>query len=191
MSESDLLEEEDLVLEEEEDLVLEEKEDLVLEEDLFLEIRTLSGCFSTPSGFRSFGIQEGGPTQAQDAERKVMDTVVGMPDPRILETQELDEIEDHRLDPRPYHKDFAAFLQMQQDRMCAGAIDDGREVAVGSYMSPESVRRMLMGLAPRDIFGPLDPDERESLPEKESEELSEVVSEPVLSRVVRVQAVTV
>jgi hypothetical protein len=120
-----------------------------------------------------------------------MDTVVGMPDPRILETQELDEIEDHRLDPRPYHKDFAAFLQMQQDRMCAGAIDDGREVAVGSYMSPESVRRMLMGLAPRDIFGPLEPDERESLPEKESEELSEVVSEPVLSRVVRVQAVTV
>ena len=118
-----------------------------------------------------------------------MDTVIGMPDPRVLETQELDEIGDHRLDPRPYHEDFAEFLQMQQDRMCAGAIDDGREVTVGSYMSPESVLRMLMGLAPTDVFGPLDPDERESMPEKESEEPSEVVREPVSIQVARAQAV--
>ena len=181
MSESDPLEEEELILEE--DLPLEE------EEDLLLEICTLSACFSSPSKFRGFGIQEDGPTLAQDAERKVMDTVVGMTDPRILETQRLDEIEDHRLDPRPYHEDFAEFLQMQQDRMCAGAIDDGGEVTVGSYMSPESVLRMLMGLAPTDVFGPLDPDELESMPEKEAEEPRVVVGEPVSSQVVRVQAV--
>ena len=181
MSESDILEEEELILEE--DLALEE------EEDLLLEICTLSACSSTPGKFRGFGIQEDGPTLAQDAERKVMDTVIGMPDPRVLETQELDEIGDHRLDPRPYHEDFAEFLQMQQDRICAGAIDDGREVAVGSFMSPDSVLRLLSGLAPTDVFGPLDPDERESMPEKESEEPSEVVREPVSVQVVRAQAV--
>ena len=183
MSESDPLEEEELILEE--DLVLEEEEDLVLE------ICTLSACFSTPSKFRGFGIQEDGPTLAQDAERKVMDTIIGMLDPRILETQEFDEIEDHRLDPRPYHKDFGEFVQMQEDRMCAGAIDDGREVAVGSYMSPESVLRMLMGLAPTDIFGPLGSDARESPPEKELGEPDEVVCESVPGQVDSIQAVAV
>ena len=156
---------------------------------MILDIHTLAACFSTPSGVRTFGIDRDGPTLAQDAEREVMDTVIGMPDPRVLETHELDKIEDHRLDPRPYHEDFAEFLQMQQDRMCAGAIDDGREVTVGSYMSPESVLRMLMGLAPTDVFGPLDPDELESMPEKEAEEPRVVVGEPVSSQVVRVQAV--
>ena len=180
MRESDPLEEEDSI----QDM---SEPDLLEEEDLIQDICTCSGCFSTPSRFRGFGIQEGGPTLAQDAERKVMDTIIGMLDPRILETWEVDEIEDHRLDPRPYHKDFVEFLRMQQDRMCAGAIDDGREVSVGSYMSPESVLRMLSGLAPTDVFGPLDPDVPESLPE--AEEPSEVVSEPVSNQVVRVQAV--
>jgi len=68
---------------------------------------------------------------------------------------------------------------MQQDRMCAGVIDDGREVAVGSYMSPESVLRMLMGLGPTDIFGQICPDEPEGMPEKVAERPSEVVSEPI------------
>ena len=180
MSDSGLLEEEDSIQDSSGSGLLEEG-------DLIQEICTCSGCFSTHSGIRGFGIQGDGPTPAQDACRKVMDTVIGMPDPRILETQEIDEIEDHRLDPRPYHKDFVEFLRMQQDRMCAGAIDDGREVSVGSYMSPESVLRMLSGLAPTDVFGPLDPDVPEVLPE--AEEPSEVVSEPVSSQVVRVQAV--
>lgn len=171
MSESDILEEEEPILEE--GLALEE------EGDLLLEICTLSACSSTPSKFRGFGIPEDGPTDAQDAEREMMDTVIGMTDPRVLETQELDEIEDHRLDPRPYHGDFAEFLQMQRGRMCAGAIDDGREVAVGSYMSPESVLRMLMGLGPTDVFGQICPDELEGMPEKEEEMPNEVVSEPI------------
>ena len=171
MSDSSLLEEEDSSLLEEEDLIQDMSgSELLEEEDLIQEICTCSGCLE----------------MQKDAWRKVMDTVIGMPDPRILETQEIDEIEDHRLDPRPYHKDFVEFLRMQQDRMCAGAIDDGREVSVGSYMSPESVLRMLSGLAPTDVFGPLDPDVPESLPE--AEEPSEVVSEPVSNQVVRVQA---
>ncbi len=172
MSDSSLLEEEDSSLLEEEDSIQDMSgSELLEEEDLIQEICTCSGCLE----------------MQKDVWRKVMDTVIGMPDPRILETQEIDEIEDHRLDPRPYHKDFVEFLRMQQDRMCAGAIDDGREVSVGSYMSPESVLRMLSGLAPTDVFGPLDPDVPESLPE--AEEPSEVVSEPVSNQVVRVQAV--
>ena len=181
MSESDILEEEEPILEE--GLALEE------EGDLLLEICTLSACSSTPSKFRGFGIPEDGPTDAQDAEREMMDTVIGMTDPRVLETQELDEIEDHRLDPRPYHEDFAEFLQMHQDRICAGAIDDGREVAVGSFMSPDSVLRMLSGLVPTDVFGLLDSDAPEVAPEVE--EPKEVVSGPVSSRVVRAQVVAV
>ncbi|SVA89792.1 uncharacterized protein METZ01_LOCUS142646 [marine metagenome] len=166
------MEEEDSSLLEEEDSIQDMSgSELLEEEDLIQEICTCSGCLE----------------MQKDVWRKVMDTVIGMPDPRILETQEIDEIEDHRLDPRPYHKDFVEFLRMQQDRMCAGAIDDGREVSVGSYMSPESVLRMLSGLAPTDVFGPLDPDVPESLPE--AEEPSEVVSEPVSNQVVRVQAV--
>jgi hypothetical protein len=184
MRESDPLEEEDSI----QDM---SEPDLLEEEDLIQDISTCSGCFSTPSRFRGFGIQEGGPTLAQDAERKVMDTIIGMLDPRILETWEVDEIEDHRLDPRPYHKDFGEFVQMQEDRMCAGAIDDGREVAVGSYMSPESVLRMLMGLAPTDIFGPLGSDARESPPEKELGEPDEVVCESVPGQVDSIQAVAV
>jgi len=179
MSESDLLEDEDLILEED--------EDLILEEDLDVEICTLSGCFSIPSGFRGFGIQEGGPTEAQDAERKLRDTVIGISDPKLLETQELDDIEDHMLDPRPCHKDFGEFVQMQQDRMSVGAIDDGKEVTVGSYMSPKSVLRMLRGLAPKDIFGLLEVDAPKTLPETEGP--SEVVNELVSSRIVRIQAV--
>ena len=172
MSDSSLLEEEDSSLLEEEDSIQDMSgSELLEEEDLIQEICTCSGCLE----------------MQKDVWRKVMDTVIGMLDPRILETQEIDEIEDHRLDPRPYHKDFVEFLRMQQDRMCAGAIDDGREVSVGSYMSPESVLRMLSGLAPTDVFGPLDPDVPESLPE--AEEPSEVVSEPVSNQVVRVQAV--
>ncbi len=172
MSDSSLLEEEDSSLLEEEASIQDMSgSELLEEEDLIQEICTCSGCLE----------------MQKDVWRKVMDTVIGMPDPRILETQEIDEIEDHRLDPRPYHKDFVEFLRMQQDRMCAGAIDDGREVSVGSYMSPESVLRMLSGLAPTDVFGPLDPDVPESLPE--AEEPSEVVSEPVSNQVVRVQAV--
>jgi hypothetical protein len=179
MSESDLLEDEDLIVEE--DLILEEDEDLIVE------VCTLSGCFSTPSGFRGFGIQEDGPTLAQDAERKLMDTVIGIPDPRVLETQELDEIEDHKLDPRPFHKDFREFVQMHQNRMSVGAIDDGREVAVGSYMSPKSVLRMLRGLAPKDIFDLLEVDAPRTLPKPE--EPIELVNEPVSSRVTRVRMV--
>ncbi len=187
MIESDILEEEESILEEE--VILEEESILEEEEELILDIHTLAACFSTPSGVRTFGIDRDGPTLAQDAEREVMDTVIGMPDPRVLETHELDKIEDHRLDPRPYHKDFAEFLQMQQDRICAGAIDDGREVAVGSFMSPDSVLRVLSGLAPTDVFGLLDSDAPEVVPEVE--ESREVVSEPVSSRVVRAQAVAV
>ena len=180
MSEFDPVEEANLILdEEEEDPILDEGLALVEEEDLLLEICTLSACSGAPGKFRGFGIPEDGPTEAQDAEREMMDIVIGMPDPRVLETQELDEIGDHRLDPRPYHEDFSEFLQMQQDRMCAGVIDDGREVAIGSYMSPESVLRMLMGLGPTDIFGQICPDEPEGMPEKVAERPSEVVSEPI------------
>ena len=157
------------------------------DEDLIVEVCTLRGCFRTPNGFRGFGIQEDGPTLAQDAERKLMDTVIGMPDPRVLETQMLDEIEDHELDPRPYHNDFVEFLQMQQDRMSVGAIDDGKEVGIGSYMSPKSVLLMLRGLAPKDIFGMTDEDAPRTLPK--AEEPNEVVNELVSNHVAKVQMV--
>ena len=181
MSESDLLEEEEPILGE--DSVMEEEEDLVVE------ICTLSACFSSPIGFLGFGIQEDGPTLAQDAGRKLMDTVIGMPDPRVMETHELDEIEDHKLDPGPLHKDFVEFLLMQQDRMGAGAIDDGREVDVGSFMSPDSVLRMCRGLAPKDIFSPLKHGAQEVLPETEVEETKEVAHELVPNHIVSIQAV--
>ena len=181
MSESNVLEEEEPILEEES--ILEEDEELIQE------VCTLSGCFSGPSRFRGFGIQEDGPTLAQDAERKLMDIVIGMPDPRVMETHELDEIEDHKLDPGPLHKDFVEFLLMQQDRMGAGAIDDGREVDVGSFMSPDSVLRMCRGLAPKDIFSPLKHGAQEVLPETGAEETKEVAHELVPNHIVSIQAV--
>ena len=181
MSESDLLEEEEPILGE--DSVMEEEEDLVVE------ICTLSACFSSPIGFLGFGIQEDGPTLAQDAGRKLMDTVIGMPDPRVMETHELDEIEDHKLDPRPFHEDFAEFVEMQQDRMCAGAIDDGEVVGVGSFMSPDSVLRVFLGIGPKDIFNPIDTIEEVSLLENVADEPIKVVRDYVSDRAVRVRAV--
>jgi hypothetical protein len=181
MSESDLLEDEESDLLEDEESILKEEEDLVIE------ICSCSRCTKTSRKFRGFGIQEDGPTLAQDALRKVMDTVIGMPNPNILETHELDELEDHRLDPKPYQNDFVEFLQMQQDRMSVGAIDDGKEVGVGSYMSPKSVLRMLRGLAPKDIFGLLETDAPDAI--LKTEEPIEVVSDLVSGQVARVRVV--
>ena len=181
MSESNVLEEEEPILEEES--ILEEDEELIQE------VCTLSGCFSGPSRFRGFGIQEDGATLAQDAERKLMDIVIGMPDPRVMETHELDEIEDHKLDPRPFHEDFAEFVEMQQDRMCAGAIDDGEVVGVGSFMSPDSVLRVFLGIGPKDIFNPIDTIEEVSLIENVADEPIKVVRDYVSDRAVRVRAV--
>ena len=74
---------------------------------------------------------------------------------------------------------------MQQDKMGTGAIDDGREVGIGSYMSPSSVLRMLIGLTPIDIFsilGATDQDSRSVIdPVETIEEESALITDQVCS----------
>lgn len=175
---------------EDDEVILDEVPALEQEEDLLLGISTMQ-TREVDGEFRGFGIQEGGPSEAQDEERKFIDTVIGMRDPRILETHEIDEIEDHRLVPRSYHHEFAEYLQKQQDRMGTGAIDNGREVAVGSYMSPSSVLRMLIGLEPIDIFSVLDTANQEIMPVSEILDTIEVNDELVSNQVCRILAVSV
>ncbi len=176
MSEDDVFKQDEAVLDE--GPALEE------EEDLFVDISTMQFPVGSQE-FRGFGIQEDGPTEAEDAEREFVDTVIGMCDPRILETHELDERMDRRLIPKSYHPEFAEYLEMQQDKMGTGAIDDGREVGIGSYMSPSSVLRMLIGLTPIDIFsilGATDQDSRSVIdPVETIEEESALITDQVCS----------
>lgn len=172
----------------EDEAILDEAPALEEEEDLFVDISTMQFPVGDEE-FRGFGIQEDGPTEAEDAEREFVDTVIGMCDPRILETHELDEKTDRRLVPKSYHPEFAEYLEMQQDRMGTGAIDDGRNVGVGSYMSPSSVLRMLIGLKPVDIFSILGTTDQDSGPVMEPVETIEVESEFVTDQVCSTQAV--
>ena len=172
----------------EDEVILDEASALEEEEDLFVDITTMQFPVGDEE-FRGFGIQEDGPTEAEDAEREFVDTVIGMCDPRILETHELDERTDRRLVPKSYHPEFAEYLEMQQDRMGTGVIDDGREVGIGSYMSPGSVLRMLIGLKPIDIFSIICTTDQDSEPVMEPVETIEVESEFDTDQVCSTQAV--
>ena len=71
----------------------------------------------------------------------------------IEEHSKMDEIEDSFRDPLPFHLDFADFLKSEQDRIGVGpALGVDGEIGLGSFMSPDSVRRLLCKQAPKDIF---------------------------------------
>jgi hypothetical protein len=65
---------------------------------------------------------------------------------------ELDERDD-ALNPRPYQAEFVEVLEIQRDKMAVGrALGVDGSDGLGSFMSPDSVRRMLSNLPPKDIF---------------------------------------
>lgn len=78
----------------------------------------------------------------------------GVADPREIEDySEMDEIEDSVRDPLPFHADFADFLKSEQSRIGVGpAVSAEGGMWLGSFMSPDSVRRLLCKQAPKDIF---------------------------------------
>ena len=78
----------------------------------------------------------------------------GVADPREIEDySEMDEIEDSVRDPLPFHADFADFLKSEQSRIGVGpALGVDGEIGLGSFMSPDSVRRLLCKQTPKDIF---------------------------------------
>ena len=103
---------------------------------------------------RGFGVPDGGPTFGEDAERDLKDRVVGMEDPWLVANHaDLDERDD-ALSPRPYQTAFADLLLIETEKMAAvPAMSAEGSDGFGSFMSPDSVRRMLSNLPPKDIFG--------------------------------------
>jgi len=66
---------------------------------------------------------------------------------------EMDEIDDATRDPLTFHTDFANFLKSEQNRMGVGIAEcSGGEMGLGSFMSPDSVLRLLCHKSPKDIF---------------------------------------
>ena len=90
----------------------------------------------------------------EDEESKRKLRREGVADSREVEGHsEMDKIEDSERDPLPFHADFADFLKSEQSRIGVGpAVSAGGEMLHGSFMSPDSVRRMLCKQAPKDIF---------------------------------------
>ncbi len=133
--------------------MIEEDGGLVREED--------SGCCSCSAcrrpidPVRGFGIPDGGPTLEEDAERDLKDRIEGMEVPSLVVNHaDLDEHDD-ALNPRPYQTAFTEVLRIETEKTAVGQVvgvegSDG----FGSFMSPDSVRRMLTNLPPKDIFGP-------------------------------------
>jgi len=132
--------------------MIEEDGGLVREED--------SGCCSCSAcrrpidPVRGFGIPDGGPTLEEDAERDLKDRIEGMEVPSLVVNHaDLDEHDD-ALNPRPYQTAFTEVLRIETEKTAVGQVvgvegSDG----FGSFMSPDSVRRMLTNLPPKDIFG--------------------------------------
>jgi len=112
-----------------------------------------SACRRPIGPVRGFGVVEGGPTLEEDAQRDLQDRVVGMESPLLVAGhQELDERDD-ALSPRPYQAEFVEVLEIQRDKMAVGrALGVDGSDGLGSFMSPDSVRRMLYNLPPKDIF---------------------------------------
>ena len=112
-----------------------------------------SACRRPIGPVRGFGVVEGGPTLEEDAQRDLQDRVVGMESPLLVAGhQELDERDD-ALSPRPYQAEFVEVLEIQRDKMVVGrALGVDGSDGLGSFMSPDSVRRMLYNLPPKDIF---------------------------------------
>jgi len=112
-----------------------------------------SACRRPIGPVRGFGVVEGGPTLEEDAQRDLQDRVVGMESPLLVAGhQELDERDD-ALSPRPYQAEFVEVLEIQRDKMVVGrALGVDGSDGLGSFMSPDSVRRMLSNLPPKDIF---------------------------------------
>ena len=112
-----------------------------------------SACRRPIGPVRGFGVVEGGPTLEEDAQRDLQDRVVGMESPLLIAGhQELDERDD-ALSPRPYQAEFVEVLEIQRDKMAVGrALGVDGSDGLGSFMSPDSVRRMLSNLPPKDIF---------------------------------------
>jgi len=103
---------------------------------------------------RGFGVPDGGPTFGEDAERDLKDRVVGMEDPWLVANHaDLDERDD-ALSPRPYQTAFADLLLIETEKMAAvPAMSAEGSDGFGSFMSPDSVRRVLSNIPPKDIFG--------------------------------------
>jgi hypothetical protein len=131
----------------------------MIEEDGGLVMDEEPGCCSCsacrrPIGpVRGFGVFEGGPTLEEDAQRDLQDRVVGMESPLLVAGhQELDEHDD-ALSPRPYQTAFVEVLRIEKERMAVGqAVGEEGTDSLGSFMSPDSVLRMLSNLPPKDIF---------------------------------------
>jgi hypothetical protein len=90
----------------------------------------------------------------EDAERESKLKKEGVADWKEIEGHsKMDEIEDSFRDPLPFHLDFADFLKSEQDRIGVGpALGVDGEIGLGSFMSPDSVRRLLCKQTPKDIF---------------------------------------
>ena len=131
--------------------MIEEDGGLVMEEELGC--CSCSACRRPIGTVRGFGVFEGGPTLEEDAQRDLQDRVVGMESPLLVAGhQELDERDD-ALSPRPYQAEFVEVLEIQRDKMVVGrALGVDGSDGLGSFMSPDSVRRMLYNLPPKDIF---------------------------------------
>jgi len=112
-----------------------------------------SACSRLIDPMRGFGVPDGGPTFDEDAERDLKDRVVGMESPcLVVDHTDLDKRDD-ALNPRPYQTAFVEVVRIEKERMAVGqAVGVEGSDGLGSFMSPESVQRMLSNLPPRDIF---------------------------------------
>jgi len=112
-----------------------------------------SDCSRPIEYMRGFGIFEGGPTLGEDEERDRQDRVVGMDSPMLITNHEDLDKRDDTLNPRPYQTEFTDLLRIEGNKMAVGqALGLDGSGKLGSFMSPDSIRRILFNLPPKDIF---------------------------------------
>ena len=131
--------------------MIEEDGGLVMEEELGC--CSCSACRRPVRTVRGCGVLEGGLTFEEDVQRDLQDRVAGRQSPLLIAGhEELDERDD-ALNPRPYQAEFVEVLRIQRDKMAVGrALGVDGSDGLGSFLSPDSVLRMLYNLPPKDIF---------------------------------------